>query len=252
MQNEKKLKKFRATLTHSILYQIIINCSRSEYALNALTKDNQTPTQQTTLRREYSKNEQRTNLWRWNDRESGDDPVGIFLPHAVEQSASQSPSRPPSDRMSHLDSLEAVAALRFLPRHVKYRVSKYSAVSMVATRPVIRCRKLTSIHTNKTVIIYDDDDDDYSDRSLLYNSVVTNSIKVFLIRDSNEHKPNTKFSGLKSCPNGPDRTVFMVPGSRSTSTARGTNLPPATHQPPQRHSLLKATPNQSHACFPAG
>lgn len=33
-----------------------------------------------------------------------------------------------------------------------------------------------------------------------------------------------KLSGLKSCPNVPDRTLSIVPGSRSTSTARGTNL----------------------------
>lgn len=39
--------------------------------------------------------------------------------------------------------------------------------------------------------------------------------------------PNTKLSGLKICPNGPERTESMVPGSRSTRTARGTYLPPA-------------------------
>lgn len=38
--------------------------------------------------------------------------------------------------------------------------------------------------------------------------------------------PNTKLSGLKICPKGPDRTESMVPGSRSTRIARGTYLPP--------------------------
>lgn len=38
--------------------------------------------------------------------------------------------------------------------------------------------------------------------------------------------PNTKLSGLKICPNGPDLTESMVPGSKSTRTARGTYLPP--------------------------
>lgn len=33
-----------------------------------------------------------------------------------------------------------------------------------------------------------------------------------------------KLSGLNSCPNVPERTLSMVPGSRSTSTARGTYL----------------------------
>jgi hypothetical protein len=38
--------------------------------------------------------------------------------------------------------------------------------------------------------------------------------------------PKTKLSGRKSWPNGPLRTESMVPGSRSTRTARGTYFPP--------------------------
>lgn len=41
------------------------------------------------------------------------------------------------------------------------------------------------------------------------------------------HSPNTKLSGLNIWPKGPERTESMVPGSRSTRTARGTYLPPA-------------------------
>ena len=36
--------------------------------------------------------------------------------------------------------------------------------------------------------------------------------------------PNTKLSGLKRSPMGPDLMESMVPGSRSTSTALGTYL----------------------------
>jgi hypothetical protein len=36
--------------------------------------------------------------------------------------------------------------------------------------------------------------------------------------------PNTKLSGRKRPPRGPDRTASMVPGSRSTKIARGTYL----------------------------
>lgn len=43
---------------------------------------------------------------------------------------------------------------------------------------------------------------------------------------SGVHSPKTKLSGLNSCPNGPERTESMVPGSRSTRMARGTNLLP--------------------------
>lgn len=42
----------------------------------------------------------------------------------------------------------------------------------------------------------------------------------------NVHSPKTKLSGLKSCPNGPERTESIVPGSKSTKMARGTNLLP--------------------------
>ena len=38
--------------------------------------------------------------------------------------------------------------------------------------------------------------------------------------------PKTKLSGLKICPNGPDRTESIVPGSKSTKTALGTYFPP--------------------------
>ena len=38
--------------------------------------------------------------------------------------------------------------------------------------------------------------------------------------------PKMKLSGLKICPNGPDRTESIVPGSKSTKTALGTYFPP--------------------------
>ena len=40
------------------------------------------------------------------------------------------------------------------------------------------------------------------------------------------HSPKTKLSGLKICPKGPERTESIVPGSKSTKTARGTYFPP--------------------------
>lgn len=52
---------------------------------------------------------------------------------------------------------------------------------------------------------------------------------------ASSHLPNTKLSGLKICPKGPDLTESMVPGSRSTRIARGTYLPP----PQERELKLK-------------
>ena len=38
--------------------------------------------------------------------------------------------------------------------------------------------------------------------------------------------PNIKLSGLNNCPNGPDLTESIVPGSKSSKIALGTYLPP--------------------------
>lgn len=49
-------------------------------------------------------------------------------------------------------------------------------------------------------------------------------IESNLFNKSRRLLPKMKLSGLKSCPKAPERTLSMVPGSRSTSTARGTYL----------------------------
>lgn len=60
----------------------------------------------------------------------------------------------------------------------------------------------------------------------------THCMHVRLVQDEQHHydllsnSPKTKLSGRNSCPNGPERTESMVPGSRSTRIARGTNLLP--------------------------
>ena len=52
--------------------------------------------------------------------------------------------------------------------------------------------------------------------------------------------PNIKLSGLKICPNGPERTESIVPGSKSTKTARGTYLPPTNEQKYNFNTNIKA------------
>lgn len=49
-----------------------------------------------------------------------------------------------------------------------------------------------------------------------------------------------KLSGLKSCPKAPERTLSMVPGSRSTSTARGTYLC-AAHKQGRTNTSIRTT-----------
>ena len=55
---------------------------------------------------------------------------------------------------------------------------------------------------------------------------------------NNSNLPKTKLSGLKICPNGPDRTESMVPGSKSTSTARGTYLPPEKNKSQSNYAKI--------------
>lgn len=57
--------------------------------------------------------------------------------------------------------------------------------------------------------------------------------------------PNTKLSGLKICPKGPERTESMVPGSRSTRMARGTYFPPE-HRETGKCVKKIPTTNKSH------
>lgn len=50
--------------------------------------------------------------------------------------------------------------------------------------------------------------------------------------------PNTKLSGLKICPKGPDLTESMVPGSKSTRMALGTYLPPTQDREEEKRKII--------------
>ena len=58
-----------------------------------------------------------------------------------------------------------------------------------------------------------------------------------MIRCLIEIIPKTKLSGRKICPNGPERTESIVPGSRSTRIARGTYFPPEGQEVKQDRSM---------------
>lgn len=61
------------------------------------------------------------------------------------------------------------------------------------------------------------------------------------------YSPNTKLSGRKSWPNGPLRTESIVPGSRSTRTARGTYFPPEINHR-FNHSIVRLIVYQQLHC----
>lgn len=58
------------------------------------------------------------------------------------------------------------------------------------------------------------------------------------------NSPKTKLSGLKICPKGPERTESIVPGSKSTKTARGTYFPPKIEK--KRKSVERPRDCHSH------
>ena len=61
---------------------------------------------------------------------------------------------------------------------------------------------------------------------LLVFKRVLNDLYFECVRIRSFYLPKTKLSGLKICPNGPERTESIVPGSKSTRQALGTYFPP--------------------------
>lgn len=96
--------------------------------------------------------------------------------------------------------LETVAVLTLLPHDVQHRVHKLRPLGVVTFGPVVPSTCLTCRRPISSQFVWDANPSQPCCRLL----------------------PKMKLSGLKSCPKAPERTLSMVPGSRSTSTARGT------------------------------
>ena len=107
-------------------------------------------------------------------------------------------------------TLQAVARLRLLANDVQHRVDELGALGVVALGPVVAGARLCvgrggwSFFCVGLPIL--------RPLARLFPSPLPLSLTC----------PNTKLSGRKIWPYGPARTESMVPGSRSSSTARGT------------------------------
>ena len=98
-------------------------------------------------------------------------------------------------------TLKTISALSLLPNDIKDGIDEFSTLRVV-------CRYVSKSTCSKTTCHKD---------ILVYSRPFAQLLPAPLW-------PNTKLSGRKRPPRGPDRTASMVPGSRSIRIARGTYL----------------------------
>ena len=79
----------------------------------------------------------------WDYRESGHDPVGVFLTDLGDQECSHSGSSSSSERVSQLESLETVTALSFLADNIEDRVDELSSLCVMSLGPVVSSSRLS-------------------------------------------------------------------------------------------------------------
>lgn len=132
-----------------------------------------------------------------NDGEGAHHSVGVLLSDLRDQECTHTGTGTTTKRVGDLETLEAVGGLGFPTDHIEDRVDKLGTFRVVTLGPVVTGTALTK------------DTEDISPE------VVAHGI------DGMTHK----LSGRKRLPRGPPRIESMVPGSKSTRTARGTYLP---------------------------
>ncbi len=141
-----------------------------------------------------------TYFWRGEHWKCVHDSIGIFLADFGNQKSSKTWSGSASQWMGQLETLKTIAIFRFLAHDIQHKVDELGTFSVV------------------TLII-------------IIGQIRNGLITCYILRDYTLAQlfpapdcPKTKLSGLNNCPYGEARTESMVPGSKSTSTARGTNL----------------------------
>ena len=82
-------------------------------------------------------------LRRWYHRERGHYPVGIFFADLGDQKCAHTGTGTTAQRMSQLETLQAVATLRFLSHHVEHRVHQFRALRVMSFRPIVARSGLT-------------------------------------------------------------------------------------------------------------
>ena len=82
-----------------------------------------------------------TYLWGRDDAECVHDPVRILFTDLRDEQRAHSGSSSSAQRVSQLEALQTVTALRLFPNHVEYGVNQFGALRVVAFRPVVTCKQ---------------------------------------------------------------------------------------------------------------
>lgn len=163
--------------------------------------------------------------WR-NNTESVHNPVRIFFSDFVDEECAHTWACATTKRMDELEALKAITALTLIPDHIHDIFNQFSTFCVVALSPVvpstwISCKQKEQPQSWE-----------------LKGHSVTADTSYFA--DSRLYIPWIKLSGRKSGPILLDRTLSIVPGSRSTKIERGTYLWARTKENECEQLLLKA------------
>ena len=137
--------------------------------------------------------------WRWKWEETRLT-IGIFFSDLGDEESAHARAGATAEWMGELEALETVARLGLFSDDIQDRVDELGPFGIVSFGPIVARTRLTYRTSERCILV-------------MCCRVIDNV-------------PKTKLSGRKSCPKGPLRTESIVPGSRSTRTARGTYLPP--------------------------
>jgi hypothetical protein len=133
-----------------------------------------------------------------DDGEGAHHPVGVLFPDLRDQERTHTGTGTTTERVGDLETLETVGSLGLSSDDIENRVHKLGTFSVMTLGPVVTSTALA-------------EDANYQLRPPMLGVHVAH-----------------KLSGRKRPPRGPPRIESMVPGSKSTSTARGTYLLAAT------------------------
>merc|ERR1719401_58060 len=78
-----------------------------------------------------------THLWRRDHRERLHDTVRILLSDLRDQECAHARACATTQRMAHLEPLEAIATLRLLAYHIEHTVNQLSSLGVVSFRPIV-------------------------------------------------------------------------------------------------------------------
>ena len=159
-------------------------------------------------------------FWWWYNAECVHDSVGIFFSDLRNKEGSHAWAGSTAQWVCKLKALKAVAAFCFFSNDIQYRIYQLGSLSVVAFCPVVSSSALAWGETWRRV--------NSLCRYLGVVSFQTNLQRFIFqcVSIRRFYSPKTKLSGLKICPNGPERTESIVPGSKSTRQALGTYFPP--------------------------